>query len=73
MILKMVGILLNIKISSMKKRVIKTLSDFEFELNMLPDPESERDIIVSPKSELDYFFMEKALDHNIDDAMLDEF
>jgi hypothetical protein len=57
----------------MKKRVIRTLRDFEFEANMLPDPNSEEDIIVSPKSELDCFFMEKALEHNIDDAMLDEF
>lgn len=54
----------------MRKRVIQTLSDFEFEANMLPDPQSENEIIIAPKSELDAFFMQKAIENNIDDAIL---
>jgi hypothetical protein len=57
----------------MKKRVIETLNDFEFEASMLPDAESEKEIIIKPKSALHQHFMEKAIEHGIDDAILGDY
>ena len=52
-----------------KKRVIQTLWDYEEELNLLPDPKEEKEIVVAPKTQLDKFFMQHALDNNMDDYM----
>ena len=52
-----------------EKRVISTFDEFLEESKFLPDPESDKNIMVQPKSALHNFFMEKALDHNIDDCI----
>jgi hypothetical protein len=55
-----------------KKRVISSMDDLEKELNMLPDPESEKDIVIAPKNNLERFFMQKALENDIDFHMGDD-